>query len=356
MPISTCRMAHLSLPNSELFVGLSAVGVPRLEALCREPGVAVLFPSAEAVDVEALTTPPTTLVVVDGTWSNARKVVEKCPLLSRLPRLRFTPSTPGNYRIRKEPTDAHYSTIEAAAYVLERLERAPGRFTPILSAFDAMVERQLAFTARSGGSRHKRKVKRNSVKADPLAPLKGAPGRVVAVFGEANAWPLDAADRPAGKPELVQLIAQATQGDARFAALLRPGRPLSPSVPAHLDLPVAAIVAGEPRAEALRRWAEFLRPDDTLVGWGTYCATLLRQEGAPPARFVDLRSLLAQVNRGRPGSVELVAERLGVALPEGQGRAARRLAALLAATRAALGVNEAAADGHHRLDLEVLFR
>ena len=45
VPISTCRMAHLSLPNSELHVGLSAVGNASLEALCREEGVAVLFPS-----------------------------------------------------------------------------------------------------------------------------------------------------------------------------------------------------------------------------------------------------------------------------------------------------------------------
>ncbi len=350
-------MAHLSLPNSRLFIGLTAVGTPALEALCAQSDVAVLFPSDSAADVEALATPPRTLVVVDGTWSNARKVVEKCPLLSRLPRLRFTPTTPGNYRIRKEPTDAHYSTIEATAYVLERLERAPGRFSPILSAFDAMVDRQLAFTQRSGGSRHKRKTKRNTVKVDPLAPLKSAPGRVVTVFGEANAWPLDAVDRPEGEPELVQLVAQAIGEEGPgFFALLRPSRPLSPSVPAHLDLPALAITQAERRASALARWARFLQPDDTLVGWGTYCAKLLALEGLRPERFVDLRSLLAQVNRGRPGSVELVAQRLGVALPDGQGRAVRRLAALAVATRAALGLNVDGSPGHHRLDLEVLFR
>ena len=101
VPISTCRMAHLSLPNSELHIGLSAVGNPALEALCAKPvGVAVLFPSESAVDIDELTEPPETLVVIDGTWSNAKKVVEKCPLLSKLPRLKFFPEQPGNYRIR----------------------------------------------------------------------------------------------------------------------------------------------------------------------------------------------------------------------------------------------------------------
>ena len=128
VPISTCRMAHLSLPNSELHVGLSAVGNPSLEALCARPGVAVLFPSESATDVDALTVAPQTLVVVDGTWSNAKKVVEKCPLLSKLPRLKFFPDQPGNYRIRKEPEAHCLATIEATAFVLGRLEKSPARF------------------------------------------------------------------------------------------------------------------------------------------------------------------------------------------------------------------------------------
>jgi DTW domain-containing protein len=145
VPISTCRMAHLSLPNSELHVELSAVGNPRLERLCAQQDVAVLFPSAGATDIEAVLTPPRTLVVVDGTWSNAKKLVDRCPLLSALPRVSLSPRHPGTYRIRREPAEHCLSTIEAVTYVLERLERAPGRFTPLLQVFDAMVERQLEF-------------------------------------------------------------------------------------------------------------------------------------------------------------------------------------------------------------------
>ncbi|HEY1088894.1 MAG TPA: DTW domain-containing protein, partial [Archangium sp.] len=62
VPISTCRMAHLSLPNSELHIGLKAEGNPTLEALANQDGVAVLFPSESAVDVDALEAPPKTLV------------------------------------------------------------------------------------------------------------------------------------------------------------------------------------------------------------------------------------------------------------------------------------------------------
>jgi DTW domain-containing protein YfiP len=134
-------MAHLSLPNSELHVALTAAGTPALEAVCARPGTAVLFPTEDALDADSIEVPPETLVVIDGTWSNARKVVINCPLLSKLPRVAFRPDAPSRYRIRAEPDDAFVSTIEATAIVLEKLERAPGRFRPILTAFDAMVDR-----------------------------------------------------------------------------------------------------------------------------------------------------------------------------------------------------------------------
>lgn len=338
VPVSTCRMAHLSLPNSELHIGLGAVGNPRLEALCREEGVAVLFPSEGATQVSALTTPPRTLVVVDGTWSNAKKVVEKCPLLSRLPRLAFTPEKPGNYRIRKEPAEHCLATIEATAYVLEALEHAPARFTPMLHAFDHMVERQLDYIGSTGNhSRHKQVKKRNSPRFDPLGELKDKAGHLVAVFGEANAWPLDAVDRPAGEAELLQLVAERLDTGERFTALLKPSRPLSPSVSFHLDLPDTALLEAQSRADALTQWRAFVRPGDLLVGWGRFCFDLLTVEGAPPEASYDLRRGLTQLGPRRPGSVEACAARLGVSLPDGQGRAMRRLVSLAASARAVLG-------------------
>jgi hypothetical protein len=333
-------MAHLSLPNSELHIGLGAVGNDRLEALCQEPGVAVLFPSEGATDVDELTTPPRTLIVVDGTWSNAKKVVTKCPLLSKLPRLKFQPDQPGNYRIRKEPAEHCLATIEAVTYVLERLERAPGRFVPMLNVFDAMVDRQLEFIesndARS--SRHKFSRKRNSVPFDPIAELRGLADRLVIVFGEANAWPLDRADRPPGDDtELVQLVAERLSDGARFTSMLRPKRPLGPTVAFHLDVREDQLLAAPARDEVLAQWRTFTRPGDVLIGWGSFCVSLLEAEGVAPERFINLRSVLAHVSKTRPGSVEARAAAMGVPLPDGQGRAMRRLVALCAVTRATIG-------------------
>ncbi len=333
--VSTCRMAHLSLPNSELHIGLTAVGNARLEALCAQPQTAVLFPSESAVDVSEVQTALKNLIVVDGTWSNAKKVVEKCPVLSALPRLAFTPDKPGNYRIRKEPAEHCLATIEATAFVLERLEHAPGRFTPMLSAFDAMVDKQLEYIRSTGNnSRHKRVKLRNGPKRDPLAELRSSAEHLVVVFGEANAWPIDNPERPVdGEAELIQLVAERVSTGALFHALLRPERPISPSATRHLDLNDALLLEAPERQSVLREWQAFLRPDDVLVGWGHFCQDLLHREGLDRP-FLDVRSLVAQARNRKPGPVECFSDLLGVELPNGQGRAARRRVALTAVTRA----------------------
>jgi DTW domain-containing protein len=337
VPVSTCRMAHLSLPNSELHVALTATGTPALEDACRRPGTAVLFPTQDAVDADSIEVPPTTLVVIDGTWSNARKVVINCPLLSKLPRVAFRPDAPSRYRIRAEPDDAFVSTIEATAIVLEKLERAPGRFRPILTAFEAMVERQLTFaTSNKHLTRHVRAKKRNSVRVDPLAALKAASVSLVAVFGESNAWPMNSVGAPGGEPELLQLVAERLSTGERFEATLKATRPLAPNVPQHLDLTPEALAQAESREAVFVRWRTFVKSGDVFVGWGRYCHDLLANEGHPVDSFVDVRTALCQLHAGRPGSVEACAGRLGVALPEGRGRAVRRLDATVAVTRAAL--------------------
>lgn len=336
VPISTCRMAHLSLPNSELHVGLSAVGNPALEKLCARPGVAVLFPSESATDVDALTVPPETLVVVDGTWSNAKKVVEKCPLLSKLPRLKFFPDQPGNYRIRKEPEAHCLATIEATAFVLGRLEKAPTRFTPILTAFDAMVEKQLDYIRENPSSaRHKNRKHRNTVRVDPTAVLRGRD--LVVVFGEANAWPMCDPDRPQpDDPELVQLVAERLDTGERFERLLKPVRPIGPRVPQHLDLSAEDLARAGDRAEVIAAWKQFIRPGDLQLGWGSFCRDLLARESAAPDDYLNLRGVLGRLVDGPPGSVESLAQSFGAVLPEGKGRALRRLVSLAFVTRAVL--------------------
>jgi DTW domain-containing protein len=323
-------MAHHSLPNSEMHVTLTAVGNKDLESLAQRTDVALLFPADDASDVATLTVPPRTLVVVDGTWSNAKKVVMNCPILSTLPRLKFFPETPGNYRIRKEPEAHCLATIEAIAFVLEKLEKSPGKFVPMLSVFEAMVEKQLEYIRSNGGTtRHKFTRKRNTVRVDPFEDLQRDFKKLVLVFGESNAWPLDDLNRPQPhRPELVQLMGLRVSTGEHFSSLLKPEQPLGPRVHRHLDVERAVIETAPERERVLGDWSRFLKPDDVLVGWGRYCNDLLQSEETGPQTFVNFRSRVASKLEGAPGSVETLGLQLGATLPEGQGRAPRRMAAL----------------------------
>ncbi len=208
MAIGTARMTNLGLANSELHVGADLDRHPRVRALTDDPtGAALLFPGPGAIEPWALPDgPPATLVVLDGTWIQARKMLARSARLQRLPRVGFTPAAPGAYRIRREPAAHCLATVEAVVQVLGRLENDPERFTPLLRAFEQMVEQQLHFkTARPNPYFHAPRV-RLSDRARLRLALAKERDRLVAVHVEANAHACEA--RVVGAPELLQLVAE----------------------------------------------------------------------------------------------------------------------------------------------------
>lgn len=334
MPVSTCRLAHRSLPNSEMHVALRPEGSPQLEALAAAPGTMLLFPGPGAIDVTELASPPRTLLVVDGTWINARKLVDRSPLLSALPRVGFTPLQPGNYRIRKEPAEHCLSTIEAVAYVLDVLEAAPGRFTPILGSFERMVDLQLEYMARRPKTRRERPSKPMAEHRATIERLRGLGEHRVLVFADGNAW--SDGSGPSGPAELLHWVAVRPSG-ARFESLLRPHRPVAAYVPHRLGVSPEALEAGEDREAARARWRQFVSEGDTLVSWGQFSQDLLQTEGICAGDHLDLKRLATAVVNARLGGVESLAERLDAVLPERAGHAARTLEALDVVVRGLVG-------------------
>jgi hypothetical protein len=134
----------------------------------------------------------------------------------------------------------------------------------------------------------------------------------------------------------VQLVAERPATGERFAAVIAPRRPLAPATPAHLEIPAAALLAGEPIAGALARWRAFARPNDVCCTWGSYALDLLRAEGEVARDGVDLRVAMARRLGRSAGGVEAAARELGVAEPPPvwiAGRAGRRIAALVEVVR-----------------------
>jgi DTW domain-containing protein YfiP len=346
-PIGTARMAALCLPNAEIVVGVRFADDARVRAALQDPErpAVLLYPSdpAPAEDggeggparVPSPPAGPITLVVLDGTWAHAKKLIQHNPFLRALPRFALSPPRPSEYRIRKEPKHDYVSTIEALAYTLGALEGDAPRFEALFQPFRAMVDTQLDYTRRIGAARHRRKPRDGAPVRSrlPAALLEPA---LVCVSAEANAWPHDHALGRAPHPhELVQLSALRLSDGARFEQLVAPRLPLGPSAITHSRIPEAALRAGISLPELHARWRAFLRDGDVVCSWGPYGLSLLTRERLLlPARCIDLRKVAGDHLKARPGSTEELCARLALPWQSlGLGRGGERLGMAVAITR-----------------------
>jgi DTW domain-containing protein YfiP len=145
--LNTARLAALGLTNAELIVGEVFEDLP---ALLNRPGyrARLLFPADDAQPMQAYGESdepllPLLLVVPDGTWRKARKMLHLNPLLAALPRVTLAEGGVSRYRLRKAPGPGALSTIEAIVQALQTLE-APASFEPLLKPFEALIEGQIA--------------------------------------------------------------------------------------------------------------------------------------------------------------------------------------------------------------------
>ncbi|WP_397451888.1 tRNA-uridine aminocarboxypropyltransferase [Pseudomonas sp. NA-150] len=144
--LNTARFAALGLSNAELRVGEVFAD---LSTLLSPPGyqARLLFPADDAQPLSAYSAEEASdsilLVVPDGTWKKARKLLHLNPLLAALPRVSLVDATPSRYRLRKAPGPGALSTVEAIVQALQTLE-APRSFEALLRPFDALIDGQIA--------------------------------------------------------------------------------------------------------------------------------------------------------------------------------------------------------------------
>lgn len=163
--LGSARLAHLALPNSTLKIGLSW---PNLKAaLGREVAPskwAVLYlgsgakgekpmgktPTLQFVDKKGavLQEPPRAqdiegLVVLDGTWSQAKALWWRNAWLLKLKRAILTPSHKSLYReLRREPRRECLSTIESIAEALTALGESPATGDELRKVFGTLLDKK----------------------------------------------------------------------------------------------------------------------------------------------------------------------------------------------------------------------
>lgn len=81
-------------------------------------------------------------VLLDGTWSEARKMFRKSPYLDRLPVLSLHPEQVSSYRLRRSTQEHHFCTAEVAALCLALAGEARAAES-LVAWFDVFSERYL---------------------------------------------------------------------------------------------------------------------------------------------------------------------------------------------------------------------
>lgn len=173
----TGRLTHLCLPNSTLHVGMGFDADEDVQVRLSDPRyhAALLYPGPSAANLSDLAGPngqPGTfleslgsrklrIVILDGTWSGARKMLRMSPTLQRLPRVMFRSPGRSRFLIKQQPQDGCLSTLEATHEILCLLEKAGleayERRDQLLGILERMQRYQIACAADPGrgGYRHR---------------------------------------------------------------------------------------------------------------------------------------------------------------------------------------------------------
>ena len=144
---NTARLAANALTNSEVRIRGRYGKVLSAEGF-QQPGRQsfVLYPSGEATELDtqfvSRMTRPITLIVPDGTWRQARKIVLREPALAGIPRVKLPSGGISEYRLRVQPNEQRLCTFEAIARALGILESRDAQ-AELEAIFRVMVQRTL---------------------------------------------------------------------------------------------------------------------------------------------------------------------------------------------------------------------
>lgn len=157
--ISTGRLSHLCLQDSLLLPGYDYSNHPKVNALLEDPKYypVILYPGKNSVDLSKPTNEKEIfpknkkllVFVIDGTWFTARKTMHRSKNLKKLPQICFTPNAPSRFRIRKQPKEICYSTVEAIHQTIDLIGNQLGydisskAHDNLIEVFDHMVDQQI---------------------------------------------------------------------------------------------------------------------------------------------------------------------------------------------------------------------
>lgn len=321
-PFGTARLAELGLRRCRRTVQW------RLEEHDVDYGFArdavLLFPGPAApplvpgFDLEA----PSQLVVLDGTWHQARALLRDQAQLRALPRVSLVPRAPSRYRIRREPHASYISTIEAIVAALQVLEPDLLGVEGLLDAFETMIDWQLQPRG-PGAARHVHRAKTRITLPRHLM----MPASQIAVIYAESAGP-QSRDAKGDLREPLQLCIKRLTAEEGCSQVFVTANPPLPQHLACMGLAAEALRGAPPVAAASTWLRSALHGCSALVAWNRSSLQVVAPL-VPELPAVVLKAAFCNALRRPAGVLENLAldlclERKPVAnVP---GRAAQRLA------------------------------
>ena len=299
-PFNTARIVNKALDRCELLFDRNESFARR--QLPIHEGAALLYPGKEAKLIDDLPQKqkPKQLVILDGTWDQAKTLFRDLPQLQTLPQFKLAPATPGQYRIRREPTSTSLSTLEATVQSLQKLEPETQGLEDLLRAFNAMVEQQLAHpNANYGDGSPKPRVKTPNIPRS----FNCHPSQIVVAYGEAtpvsyksnDGWSeLNRRKKEAVKLPPVLWVAQRLSdlsAQGRFFQTIKTEDPISPENLSHMELSEDDFQDSVSIETFRQKWNDFLRPGDLLIVPNHRTIQLLNYAGAVVPRNEQLKSI-----------------------------------------------------------------
>jgi len=153
----TGHLTHLSLPNSELYVGIDFSLDGRINELLQETKnlCYLLFPSKDSIEINShqlsLEGKNVVIFIIDSTWACAKKMLRESTNISSLQSISFTHTKTSEFAIKEQPAEYCLSTIESTLCVLELMDKngdeiiEKSSLEEFLHPFKKMIEFQIEY-------------------------------------------------------------------------------------------------------------------------------------------------------------------------------------------------------------------
>ena len=152
----TGNLAHISLKDSEIIVGLDFSKNERLQALLNDPQYfpVMMYPGEEAWTAkkegfsQAINGRTLLVLILDATWFCSKKMIDHNPFLLELPRVSFFGNYQSIFTFKHEPKPEYISTIESCYYFIKEMQaynmaNKNEDPEPLMDVFKEMIKFQL---------------------------------------------------------------------------------------------------------------------------------------------------------------------------------------------------------------------